>query len=222
MDNILQELFVILMTSKDNEEHLHTLEEVFQRLQSRGIRMKITKCYSCRSILGIEWTQVLINYYHKFLPNLATVVKPLNELLHKDKKWSWTPHCSQAMESVKQLLTTSRVLVHYDTALPIKLDADALQYRLGAVISRILPDGDEKPIAFASRTLSASEQNYSQIDKEALALIFGVQKFHTYLYGWKFTLVTNHKPLMSTLGPKKGVSSVAAARSQRWAILLQL
>ena len=71
------------------------------------------------------------------------------------------------------------MLVHYDTSLPVKLAADASQYGLGAVISHVLPDGLEKPIAFASRTLSDSEQNYSQIDKEALALIFGVHKFHT-------------------------------------------
>ena len=86
-------------------------------------------------------------------------------------------------------------------------------------MSHVLPNGLEKPIAFASRTLSDSEQNYSQIDKEALALIFGVHKFHTYLYGRKFMLVTDHKPLMSILGPKE-VSSVAAARLQRWSLLL--
>ncbi len=167
-----------------------------------------------RSYLG------LLNYYRKFLPNLAAIIKPLNDLLHKDRRWRWTAECTDAFETAKQLLTTSPVLIHYDTSLPIKLAADASQYRLGAVISHVQSDGLEKPIAFASRTLSDSERNYSKIDKEALALIFGVHKFHTYLYGRKFTLVTDHKPLLSILGPKKGVSSVAAARLQRWALLL--
>ena len=166
-----------------------------------------------RSFLG------LLNYYRKFLPNLATVVKPLNDLLHKGQKWSWSTGCSQAMDKAKQL-TTSKVLTHHNTTLPLRLAADASQYGLGAIISHVLPNGEEKPIAFASRSLSKSEQNYAQIDKEALGLIYGVQKFHTYLYGRKFTLITDHKPLMSILGLKKGISSVAAARLQRWAILL--
>lgn len=78
----------------------------------------------------------------------------------------------------------------------------------------------EHPIAFASRTLNNSEQNYAQLQKEALALIFGVQKFHRYLYGRRFTLITDHKPLTTILGPKKGIPSLAAACLQRWAILL--
>lgn len=76
------------------------------------------------------------------------------------------------------------------------------------------------PIAFASRTLTASEQNYSQLKKEALVLFFGVKKFHPYLFGRHFTLITNHKPLLSILSSKKGIPSLAAARLQHWAILM--
>ena len=168
-----------------------------------------------RSFLG------LLNYYRKFLPHLATILQPpLNELLQKGKKWNWTIGCTQAVNTARDLLKTSNLLTHYDSTLPIRLATDASQYGLGAIISHVLPNGMEKPIAFASRTLSVSERNYSQIDKEALAIIYGIQKFHKYLYGRKFVLITDHKPLTSILGPKKSVSAVAAARLQRWSLLL--
>ena len=90
----------------------------------------------------------------------------------------------------------------------------------GAVISHIAPSGEERPIAYASRTLSKSERNYAQIEKEALSIVFGIKKFHQYLYGRKFTLVTDHKPLLSLLGPQSGFPTLATARMQRWALLL--
>jgi RNase H-like domain found in reverse transcriptase len=83
-----------------------------------------------------------------------------------------------------------------------------------------MPDGSEHPIAYASKTLSAAERNYSQLDKEALAIIFGVRRFHSYIYGRKFTLITDHKPLLGILGPKCGIPPLAAARMQRWALIL--
>lgn len=115
-------------------------------------------------------------------------------------------------------MASTEVLAHYDQTLPVKLDCDASAYGLGAVLSHVYSDGSERPIAYASRTLNSAEQNYAQIEKEGLALIFGVKKFHKYVYGRRFTLVvTDHKPL---LGSKKNLPSLAAARLQRWAIFL--
>ena len=84
------------------------------------------------------------------------------------------------------------------------------------VLSHVLDDGIERPIAYVSKTLSPSEKNYAQIEKEALALVLGVRKFHQYIYGRKVTLVTDHKPLLAILGAKAGIPSVAAARMQRF------
>ena len=197
---------------KIDAEGLHTmankLEAIVQAPKSHNLQ-------ELRSILG------LLNYYGKFISNLATLIHPLNCLLQHDHEWKWTTECDLAFQQAKKVLSSSHMLVHCDASLPITLAGDASAYGIGVVISHILPDGSEHPIAFASHTLSFSERNYAQIEKEALSLIFGVKKFHQYLYGCsKFTLVTDHKPLLAILGEKKGIPSPAAARLQRWAVLL--
>ena len=89
------------------------------------------------------------------------------------------------------------------------------------MISHVVDDGEERPIGFASRTVTKSKRNYSQIEKEALGIVFGVQKCNKYLYGQPFHLFTDHKPLVTVLGPKTAVPTLAAARMQRWAVILQ-
>ena len=110
--------------------------------------------------------------------------------------------------------------MHYDPKLPITPTGDASAYGVGAVIAHSLPDGNERPIAYASWTLSASERNKAQVEKEALRLIFRIQQFHKYLYRCTFTMVTDHKSLMVILKPKSGIPPLAAARMQQWAIQL--
>jgi len=131
----------------------------------------------------------LVNYYHKFLPNLATTLYPLNRLLEQVKPWKWSAECYKAFALVKKLIAPDMVLTHYDPKRPLKLACDASTVRVGAVLSHVMEDGSERPIAFASHTLTKAERNYSQIDKEVLALLWRVKEFHLYLFGRHFTLV---------------------------------
>jgi hypothetical protein len=161
----------------------------------------------------------MVNYYGAYLPDLATILSPLNRLLRNDVPWKWTKECQKSFESVKSSLTSDRVLTHYDPSQPLILACDASPDGVGVVLSHLLGQ-EEHPIAFASRTLTKAEKGYSQIEKEGLGIVYGVKKFHKYLYGRKFTLVTDHKPLTKIFGPKTEVPTLAALRLQRWALIL--
>jgi hypothetical protein len=104
--------------------------------------------------------------------------------------------------------------------LPIVVAADASAFGVGAVILHCFPNGTQKAIMHASRTLNSAEKRYSQIEKQALALVFAVRRFHKLVYGRKFTLLTDHKPLLSVFGSKSGIPAHTANRLQRWALVL--
>ena len=159
------------------------------QVDADGLHMLLSKVAAIVQVLEPENKQQLrsflglLNYYSKFIPNLATILHPLNQLLRKDVHWEWTQECANAFQQAKGSLVSSKVLAHYDPKLPIRLAADTSAYRIGAIISHVYPDGSEQPVAFASRTLTSAERNYAQLEKEALALICGVKHFNQYLYG---------------------------------------
>lgn len=117
-------------------------------------------------------------------------------------------------------MKNANVLVHFDPAMPVVLACDAYPVGIGTWIGHVMPNGQTRAILHASRTLTPSERNYSQICREGLAVIFGVKKFHEYLYGRHFTLISDCKPLCSIFGPKKSIPQMIAGRLQRWAIIL--
>ena len=142
---------------------------------------------SCDLCFGI------INYYNRFLPNLSTILAPLYRLLQKDVKWMWGQEQGEAFSAAKQVLLDDSLLVHYNVSKPLILACDVSQYGLGAVLSHTMDDGTERPVAYASRTLTAAEKRYSQLEKEGLAIIFGTKKFHNYLYSRFFSIESDHQ-----------------------------
>ncbi|CAH8565704.1 unnamed protein product [Dicrocoelium dendriticum] len=162
----------------------------------------------------------MLSHYRRFLPNLASVLAPLHNLLKKDSKWAWGEEEQQAFDRAKGLLASSPVLVHYDPNKPLILQCDASPFGVGAVLGHKVHDGTVRPVAFASRTLQPAEKNYAQLDKEALAVVFGVKRFHQYLWGNQFEIQTDHKPLLSLLGKERGIEQLNAPRMVRWALLL--
>ena len=164
----------------------------------------------------------MLVYYDKFQPKLSDVLEPLHLLLRKGVEWQWEQEQQKAFEASKKLLLSAPVLVHYDTVKPLRLTVDSSAYGVGAVLSHVddYEDENDQPIAFKSRKLSQAERNYSQLDKEALAIMFGIKKFHKYVYGRPFQIVTDHKPLLGLLGERKAIPVTASPRLQRWAITL--
>ena len=142
------------------------------------------------------------------------------QLLRQNVRWQWKDEHKEAFRRAKVALQSSQVMIHFDPRKEVISACDASPYGVGAVLSHRLSNGTERPIAFASRSLAEAERRYAQIDREALALLFGVKKFHQYLSGRAFTILTDHKPLVSLLGENKAVLLMVSGRMQRWAIML--
>ena len=162
----------------------------------------------------------LLNYYSKFLKGVSSILSPLYRLLRKGEKWTWGPDESTAFNTAKRLILDPPCLTHFYPDRQTVLACDASPYGLGCVLSQVDLQGRERPVAFYSRTLSDTEKRYAQTDKEGLAVVSGVKKFHYFLCGRRFTIKTDHKPLLGLLGESKPLPLMASARVQRWAMLL--
>lgn len=192
----------ILITGPTEESHLRMLEEVLRRLDRAGLRVKMKKCDfmqpsvnylghkidetglhplpdkvqaiqdapAPQSVQELKSYLGLLAYYGKFLPNLSSTLFPLYRLLRKDYPWTWDMEEERAFCQSKKLLTSTQFLAHFDSTLPLTLACDA-----SGVLAHKWPDGSEKPIGYASRTLSKAEQNYSQLEKEGLSCVFGIR-----------------------------------------------
>ena len=172
-----------------------------------------TNTNELKSFLG------MCQFYSKFLSNLATVIKPMTQL-KKHVVFQWGTAQQTAFNKAKELLQSHKVLVHYDQKKEVILSTDASAYGVGAVLSHIMEDGSERHIAYYSRSMSSAETRYSTLDKEALAIVCGVKRFYQYLFGRKFIITTDHKPLLGLFGYQKSIPHMASSRLQRWCLTM--
>ncbi|XP_046810023.1 uncharacterized protein K02A2.6-like [Lucilia cuprina] len=128
--------------------------------------------------------------------------------------FKWSNECREAFNKLKKEIASDRVLMPYDPELPLQLACDASPTGIAGVLSHLV-DGEERPIAFASRSLTSAEQNYSQLDREALAIYYAVQYFHEYLFGRQFNLITDNQPLMRIIHQNNKLPQMTSATLQR-------
>ena len=163
-----------------------------------------------------------VTYLSKFLPNMATMAKPLTALLKMD--WDWSEECKAATHAIRQQLVSHPVLALFDPQKPTRLEVDASGCGLGAVVlqqhASTSTEHEWRPVYYASRKLSPPEVRYAAIEKEALAVSWGVQRFRGFVTGTPFQVLTDHKPLLQVFKPEYNLAN-ASIRVQRLVLKLQ-
>ena len=235
----------LIIAAKDDKEHDRILHEVMQRAREKNIRFnqkklqfKTSQVAYMGNVISATGLQPcpkkveaicnmplptdkkalqrllgMIRYLAQFIPNESSLTAPLRSLLKKDSHWHWSHEHSKAVQQIKEAIARPTMLHFFDVTKPVLIQTDASQSGLG---SCILQEGC--PIAFASRALTSAEENYSQIEKELLAICFSCAKFHQYVYGRKVEMHTDHRPLETIF--KKPLAN-AAPRLQRMLLQLQ-
>ena len=167
-----------------------------------------------RSLLGMA------NYCGRFIPDLATITQPLRDLTKQDTEWNWTTKHQKALDTLKERLTCDTIMAYYDPTSETKLVVDASPVGLGAILVQHVKGREEMPriVSYASRSLTPVEARYSQIEREGLAVVWACEKYHLYVYGKPFTVVTDHKPLEPLYNDPR---SKPPARIEQWALKLQ-
>ncbi len=160
-----------------------------------------------------SWSFQTCHSMHKSIPNMSQHTESLRGLTRDDVAWQWRDEHQHAFNKLKTMLTKTPLLRYYDVNLPVTLSVGASKNGLGAVLLQ-----EDKPIAYASLALTETEQCYVQIEKEMLAIVFGVERFHQYVYGREINVESDHKPFEVIM--KKPLSS-APTRIQRLLMRLQ-
>ena len=183
---------------------------------SKGVRPDSSKLDAVRSfktptnVTAVKSFLGLVNFYRSWIRDCASLQLPLNELLLKDKPFVWTNECEDAFNSLKKSLTVDCVLSYPDPNSPFNLYCDCSDFALGGISSQVDPmTGHEKVVGYHSRSLSAAERNYNVHEKECLAILDTIKKFHTYCQSGPFIVYTDHRSLASILSWKNPTRRIA-------------
>lgn len=198
-------------------EHCEYLTFLGFRISSRGIEpddklvKKIREIKAPMSCKEVEQFLGLVNYFGRLIPNYASKVQPLNKLRNA-KSFEWTPECNQSFELMKKEISSQPVLQPYSLEKEATLTTDASQTTIAAVLTQ-----EGYPVIFISRNLSKSEQNYANIEREALAVCWATIRLKQFLMGRQFRIITDHQPLVKLFG-KHPIPTGTSARICKWAL----
>ncbi|XP_014672251.1 PREDICTED: uncharacterized protein K02A2.6-like [Priapulus caudatus] len=235
----------IIVHGDTQEEHDKCMLSVLKRLNERGLTLNKDKCKfnltqiefmglllstrgvgpteeKVRAIVDAREPETaaevrsflgLVNFSARFIPDFASVSEPMRRLTRKGEEFKWGPEQTKSFKELKRRLANHETLAYFRQGEKTQVIADV---GLGGILVQI-QDGEPRVVSYASRSLSDVERRYSQTEKEALALVWACEKFHTYLYGITFELVTDHKPLEVIYSAR----SKPSARIERWVLRLQ-
>lgn len=235
----------ILIVGRTKKEHDETLRKVLERAREKKVRFNKNKAQIALTevkYLGhiFSYNEIkpdperiaaikemtrpnnkndlqtflgVVNFMSTFISNLSDKTAPLRELLKKNVLYQWTQLHDKVFDEIKKCILNSNILVPFDPSKELVIQCDASSGGLGC---GLLQDG--KPISFASRSLTACERNYSQIEKEMLSILFACTKFKFYIYGRTVRVINDHKPLLGIM--KKEIHKIASAKLQRMKLKL--
>ena len=235
----------ITVYGKDEAEHDQNLLKLMERAKQKGLVFNPKKCFikqtevpffgNIYSATGVRpdpakvqaiteltpptnKTELqsflgMITYLSAYIPNLSEKTTPLRQLIQKDSHYQWNHEQQAAFNNLKSVIQTAGTLTYFDPNKPAILQVDASQHSLGAVLTQ-----DNKPICYASKSLTETEKRYANIERELLACVFAAERFHTYISGGRFTIESDHRPL--EMISKKNLAA-APARLQSMLLRLQ-
>ena len=231
-----------ILVHGEDQAHDKNLRAVLTRLRDKGLSLNRNKCEFNKKKLAfygyvfssdgispdprkvhespdeVSSLLGLANYCSRFIHNLATITRPLRDLTKKSIPWKWESKHVEAFNKLKQSITSDQIMAYYDPKKETELLVDASPVGLGALLAQVDAKG-QTIVAYASRSLTPTEQRYSQTKREALAITWACLHFHLYVFGSRFTVLTDHKPLVPIFNKK---TSTPPARIEKWLMRLQM